>query len=149
MSRSVQPLILKDQCGFDEGMMGSVLSAQFAFGGFANAFLLEPLVKLLGGRASLVVKRCVLIMSLLFVFEAVTFTEQLAVIPVELRAVVFVAFALLRSMFQFSLSTSITAETTGVVPAEMQGTLMGIEHATFCSCWHCRSADWYPVVQDW
>ena len=39
MARSTQPVILK-QLGADEAMLGSIMSAQFIFGGAANAVLL-------------------------------------------------------------------------------------------------------------
>ena len=41
MARSAQPLIFKNKFSFDEAMMGTVMAGQFAFGGFANAFLLS------------------------------------------------------------------------------------------------------------
>jgi MFS family permease len=46
MSRSAQPLILKN-LGCDVAMLGLVKSLQMGFGGFANAFLLQPLKQLL------------------------------------------------------------------------------------------------------
>lgn len=48
--QSAQALILKNKYGFDEASLGFAMSAQFAFGGFANGFLLAPVAKLLGGK---------------------------------------------------------------------------------------------------
>lgn len=50
MARSAQPLILKNELSFGEAAMGRVMSAQFAFGGFANGFLLSLITRLLGGK---------------------------------------------------------------------------------------------------
>ena len=47
------------------------------------------------------------------------------------RQAPFLGITLLLSIFQFSLGTSITAETTTLVPAEMKGTLLGMEHSLF------------------
>jgi hypothetical protein len=79
MGRATQPLILK-RLGADEGVLGTVLSLQFAVGGIANAFLLAPLTSLLGGGASgggnstggvrAVVSRCLAAMGFLFAVRA-------------------------------------------------------------------------------
>ena len=62
MARSSQPLILKS-LGADESLMGTVMAVQFGFGGFACAFLLSPVTKLLVGHVSKLSK-CVLVMGL-------------------------------------------------------------------------------------
>ena len=51
MASSAQNLVLKDQLGFAEAELGFFLSAQFAFGAFANAVLLGPVTRLMGGAS--------------------------------------------------------------------------------------------------
>jgi len=56
-------------------MMGTIMAAQFGFGGFANAFLLGPLTALLGGHVSKVVGNCVGIMGMLYVGNALLYSK--------------------------------------------------------------------------
>lgn len=63
MVASVLSLILKDDFGLSETSLGMFLSCQFAFGAFANALLLAPVTRLLGGHARPVVANCVAIMA--------------------------------------------------------------------------------------
>jgi OCT family organic cation transporter-like MFS transporter 18 len=132
MSRSAQPLILKDNLGFDEAMMGTIMSAQFGFGGFANAFLLGPLTEMLGGVVSVVVRNCIVIMGAVYLLQGSLFSEHLDLLPPgHIKPYTFIGLALFLSIFQYSLATSITADTTKIVPRYMMGTLMGIEHSMF------------------
>lgn len=133
MARSAQPLIFKDKFSFDEAMMGTVMAGQFAFGGFANAFLLSPLTKVLGGHVSVVVRNCVAIMGFLYVANAMLYSNALGVISVEDpdARYPYIGVALTLALFQFSLASCITADTTTIVPKHMTGTLMGVEHALF------------------
>merc|ERR1719379_2568665 len=77
---SVQAVILKDDLGFDEAMMGSMMSGQFAFGGLANAFLLKPLADLLGGKMQFVVRNCIMIMGVAYLVQVVLFAPQFALL---------------------------------------------------------------------
>lgn len=133
MARSAQPLILKNDLGFDEGMLGKVMSGNFAFGGIANGFLLAPLTAALGGNTRVVVRNCVAVMGLTYALEATLFAPGLGLMQsgTTLSGGTYVVIALFLSMFQFSLSTSITAGTQSLVPRDMLGTLMGIEHSIF------------------
>ena len=132
MARSSQPLILKDKLGFDEALMGTVMSAQFAFGGFANCFLLGPITKALGGKVSPVVRNCLIIMGCTYLAQSLLFAPSLSILPPgPAMGYVFIGFALFNSIFQFSLATSITSDTTCIVPSPLTGTLMGIEHSMF------------------
>merc|ERR1740121_2209705 len=110
-----------------------MMSGQFAFGGLANAFLLAPLTRLLGGQLEKVVRNCVMAMGLAYVVEAAAFAPQTALMTPgsSLAGVVYISIALFLSLFQYSLATSITAATQASVPKTMQGTLMGIEHSLF------------------
>ena len=135
MARSSQPLILKS-LGADESLMGTVMAIQFAFGGFACAFLLSPVTKLLGGHVSKVVRNCVLCMGFIYVIQTALYSEtmdQFGLVAKDGlgRQRPFIAIAMVLALFQFSLGTSITENTSEIVPKEYQGTLMGMEHAIF------------------
>ena len=117
------------------------MSTQFAFGGFANGVLLGPITAFLGGRLSAVVRNCVLIMAVAYAVQAAIYSEPSmaalaafapgGVLTAAQRNAPFVCTTMLLSFFQFSLGTTITAETTAVVPSDMKGTLLGIEHSLF------------------
>jgi len=111
--------------------MGTVMAAQFAFGGFANAFLLAPLTKLLGGHVGVVVRNCVVIMGTTYFVQAFVFSSYVTLPGGAAKGYIYIGLALFLSIFQFSLSTSITAATTTIVPKHLVGTLMGIEHSMF------------------
>eukprot|EP00937_MAST-01D_sp_MAST-1D-sp2_P007768 g7768.t1 len=133
MSRSAQPLILKNELKFTEADMGKFLSANFAFGGFANGFLLGPLTRLLGGDVRTVVTRCLLLMGGFYALQAGAYSaaSPLMALAGAGKQYPFIGMSMGLSMFQFSLGTGITAETTQTVPESMKGTLMGMEHALF------------------
>lgn len=133
MVRSAQPLILKNELGCNEAMLGMFMSAQFGFGGFANTFLLAPVTKLLGGDVTVVVQKCVLCMGGGYAMIAVIYsTAGDAVLPSGvIRQYPFICITMLLAIFQYCLGTCITANTTSIVPKHFQGTLMGIEHALF------------------
>jgi hypothetical protein len=141
MASSAQPLILKNQLGFTEQDLGLFMSAQFAFGGFSNGVLLGPITAFLGGKLSSVVRNCVAVMALAYAVQAAVYSEPslsaLAMLApggelsASQRNAPFVCTTMLLSLFQFSLGTTITAETTAVVPSHMKGTLLGIEHSQF------------------
>jgi len=131
MASASRGLILKNDLGFDEAMMGTILSANFAFGGFANAFLLSPLTKMLGGHVNVVVRNCIAIMGAVYLIQAGVFAPGFQFLPMATMGWVYIAMGLFLSIFQFSLATSITADTTAIVPMTHTGTLMGIEHSMF------------------
>merc|ERR1712086_495321 len=49
----------------------------------------------------------------------------------SVRTYTFIAIAMVLSIFQYSLGTCITAESTQIVPEDMKGTLIGMEHSIF------------------
>ena len=137
MARSAQPVILK-RLGIKEDGMGTVMSFQFAFGGFANAFLLAPITELMGGHVSKVVRNCILVMGLGYVVQAIVYSEAGSALlfggattPGGTMMYPFIGMIMVLSIFQYSLGTAITAVTSTLVPKSMQGTLMGIEHSFF------------------
>ena len=106
--------------------MGTVMSLQFGFGGFANAFLLAPLAQLMGGNVGAVVRNCVLIMCFIYSVQGFLYYTE-----VNVTLYPYVAMMMMLSIFQYSLGTAITAKTSTIVPKKMQGTLMGLEHSLF------------------
>jgi len=131
MASSTQNLILKNQLGFAEADLGFFMSAQFAFGAVANAVLLGPVTKLMGGALQKVVRNCVLAMAALYALQSLFNSKQLWELPAMVQKCSFTSLALGLAIFQYSLSTSITAENTQRVPENMKGTLIGMEHCIF------------------
>jgi hypothetical protein len=116
------------------------MSAKFVFGGVANGFLLGPITKALGGELTSVVRNCILMMALTYAAEAVFYHEAISSAIFsgfdgdaahKYKQYPFIGITLLLSVFQFTLGTSITATTTTLVPADMKGTLIGMEHSLF------------------
>jgi len=134
MASSTQSLILKNDLGFTEADLGFFMSCQFAFGGFANAFLLAPVTRMLGGQVKAVVRNSLVVMAAAYFVQAGLRSTTLGLFDAweaAARTYVFVGVAMLLSVFQYSLSTSITTESTRVVPEDMSGTLLGMEHGIF------------------
>jgi len=134
IASSTQSVVLKNELGFAEAELGFFMSCQFAFGGLANGFLLAPLTELLGGSTRAVVGKSVALMAAGYFFQAGLRSPSLGLLdpfPVVTQTYAFVGVAMLLSVFQYGLSTSITAESTQVVPKDMKGTLIGIEHSIF------------------
>eukprot|EP00933_Yihiella_yeosuensis_P044943 TRINITY_DN4023_c2_g1_i2.p1 TRINITY_DN4023_c2_g1~~TRINITY_DN4023_c2_g1_i2.p1 ORF type:complete len:436 (-),score=57.78 TRINITY_DN4023_c2_g1_i2:177-1484(-) len=134
MASSSQSLILKNELGFSEANLGFFMSSQFAFGGFANGFLLAPVTKLLGGEVRTVVRNCVMIMAAGYALQAAISSSYLGLFPAgttTTKQYSFIGIAMTLAIFQYSLATSITAETTRIVPEDMRGTLIGMEHCIF------------------
>ena len=134
MASATQSLVLKNELKFAEADLGFFMSAQFAFGAFSNAVLLGPVTELLGGAPRFVVRNCIVGMAVGYCFQAFL-NSDVAGISYLMQPIVrqcsFVAMALLLSIFQYSLATSITAENTQLVPEDMKGTLIGMEHCIF------------------
>lgn len=132
MASATQNLILKNQLGFAEADLGFFMSAQFAFGAVANAVLLAPITKLMGGVLQNVVRHCVLAMAALYALQSLLNSELLPIgLPPTAQKGSFISLALGLAIFQYSLSTSITAENTQRVHEDMKGTLIGMEHCIF------------------
>lgn len=134
MASSTQSVILKNELSFSEAELGFFVSCQFAFGGFANGFLLAPVTRLMGGRAHLVVRNCVAVMALGYICQAGLRSQTLGLLSMlegVVQTYTFIGVAMFLSIFQYSLGTSITAESTQLVPEDMKGTLIGMEHGIF------------------
>ena len=134
MASATQNLVLKNELGFAEADLGFFMSAQFAFGAVANAVLLGPVTRLLGGAPRVVVRNCIVAMAIGYFLQAVLnsrLTDVWHLVSPEIHRCGFVGIALVLSIFQYSLATSITAENTQLVPENMKGTLIGMEHCIF------------------
>jgi hypothetical protein len=134
----------KDKLGINEAGLGTFMSASFAFGGFANAVLLGPFTKLLGGKLDRVIVNCLLSMSIAYALQGALYhpsAASLNILPdpnsdspmAKFYAYPFIGLTFLLSVFQFSLGTVITAATTSVVPDNSKGTLLGMEHSLFAA----------------
>ena len=102
-----------------------IMSAQFGFGGFSNAFLLGPVTAFLGGDAKYVVKNCFTLMGIGYLIQFILYSPFFGSIMIG-KIIPFILIALILSLFQYSLATSITSKTSTIVPKKLQGTLMGI-----------------------
>ncbi|CAE7037187.1 tetA [Symbiodinium sp. CCMP2592] len=132
IASSTLNLVLKNELGFAEADLGLFLSAQFACGAVANAVLLGPASRLLGGPPSAVVRNCIAALAVGYGLQAAALNAGgLAQLTPSLRRSAFTGIALSLALFQYSLSTSITAESTELVPKAMKGTLLGMEHCLF------------------
>ena len=158
MASTAQPLILKNQLGVSEKGLGMFMSFSFCVGGLVNGFGLDKLTKVLGspsflsskknintgGNPRLVVKHTVFGMfvfysCLAFIYSSIGISTMEAFILLTntqkyfdiIKQIPFISLTLLLSILQFTLSTSITAETTSLVPKEIRGTMVSLEHSLF------------------
>lgn len=138
MQGSLQPFVLKDRFGLTEALVGLFMSARF-FGTAVMGMGLGRLTTALRGPQAVIVC-CLLAMSLGFgsiaaillrtdVFTAASIQDMLVL---DTRALyVLVSFGL--ALFQFPLATTITACTTSLVPPDVKGTLVGMEHSLYAA----------------
>ena len=148
MASSTQNLVLKNQLGFAEADLGLFMSAQFAFGAVANAVLLGPVTRIMGGAPRSVVRNCVLAMAGGYALQSLLNSMPLA-LPLLAQKSCFTSIALILATFQYSLSTSITAENTQLVPEDMKGTLIGMEHCIFSAARVVTPAVGISVLNDY
>uniref|UniRef100_A0A7S0PZA2 Major facilitator superfamily (MFS) profile domain-containing protein n=1 Tax=Coccolithus braarudii TaxID=221442 RepID=A0A7S0PZA2_9EUKA len=129
-NNAARPLLLKDTFGLEAAQLGAFMSTMF----FGNALLglqLGRLTALLGGGTA-TVRICLGVLALGYVgiaggasvIGSASFSGTLVLFP-------FLATTLVISLAQFPLATTITAESTALVPAPLKGTLVGCEHALF------------------
>lgn len=133
MYQAAFPLILKDIYGLNEQSMGLAMSAMSGFNGVVNGLFLGPIVTFLGGKLTNVISVCIASMALLsFVLSAVALPTIAAMSPFG-GIVEFLGFTFLLSIFQYTLSTTITSESTTRVKPTEKGTLLGLEHTLFAA----------------
>ncbi|KAK3253612.1 hypothetical protein CYMTET_22085 [Cymbomonas tetramitiformis] len=125
MQSTAFPLIAKNYFSFQEEQMGLAQSAMTLATTVCSIFLPGPLTSALG--SSIAVVRLCLWGSIL----GLALQTLLLAYAVENLITLFFISKLFVSVFQFLLSTSLTGESVGRVPAECKGTLMGTEHALF------------------
>ena len=129
---AARPLLLKNDFEFDAARLGVFMSASF-FGSALVGLQLGAITEALGGNGRTVV-RCLgsmatgyLLMGTLFAPWAGAMGRRTPDSGVWLYA----ALSLCLALFQFPLATTVTALTTGSVPATLKGTQVGLEHAIF------------------
>merc|ERR1711982_207251 len=85
-----------------------------------------------------VVRNCVGIMAIGYFMQAALRSEVVGLVSVlETKSLTFafIGIAMVLAIFQYSLGTCITAESTQLVPEDMKGTLIGIEHSIFSAAY--------------
>ena len=133
---SQKPVILK-RLGANEALMGTVMSLQFGFGGFSNAFLLAPVTRIMGGKPSLVVRNCLIVLAMGHLLRGLLYSNSHNILSSWFpegeiaRMYPFIGISLFLAIFQFSLASSISASSSEIVDKTMQGTLVGIQHCLF------------------
>jgi len=132
MNATVFPLILKDVYAFDEQHLGFAMSFLSGLNSVINALFIGPYVAFLGGQLVTVIK-----VSLLGLLTAslcqgfASFVDVQRMIGENAALASYIGTSLVLSCFQYLLSTTITAETTGRVAPDAKGTLLGLEHSLF------------------
>jgi hypothetical protein len=141
MAASAFPLILKDNYAFDEAEMGYTMSAMSALNAVVNGLLLAPIVAFLGGNLKHVVSVSLICMAVGFAMQAMAGSMPVSASESALDSkyagysgiFVFIGSALVLSIFQYLLSTSLTGESTGRVGEDEKGSLLGLEHSLFAA----------------
>ena len=135
MAAAVLPLIVKNNYGLDEKSLGFCMSLMSFCNAIVSGVLLAPIVGLAGGDLRTVISVCI---SSSCVFSAL---QAGAALPGVLVLSPFpgsglyeyIALALLLSIFQYVLATTITGESTARVGPLAKGTLIGLEHSMFAA----------------
>ena len=97
---------------------------------------------MMGGDVTRVVRNCVMIMACGYLLQSAVYSEQGSIALFgsstdstdsneQVLMYPFIGMIMILSIFQYSLGTAITAATSSLVPRNMQGTLMGLEHSLF------------------
>lgn len=132
MNSTVFPLILKDVYSFDEQQLGFAMSFLSGLNSVINALFIGPFVAYLGGQLITVIRVSLVGLFLASLFQGLaSFTEVQRAVGSREALVSYIGTSLVLSCFQYLLSTTITAESTGRVAADAKGTLLGLEHSLF------------------
>mmetsp|Transcript_22958 Transcript_22958/g.25126 ORF Transcript_22958/g.25126 Transcript_22958/m.25126 type:complete len:420 (+) Transcript_22958:25-1284(+) len=133
MSASIFPVVLKDVFGLHEKGVGISMSVMSACNAVVSGFLLEPIVRMLGGVLSQAIYACIVWMTVLSSFQGVLVLPNVTDhSPAHgLYQYLLTAFAL--SIVQYVLATATTGESTSRVSDEEKGTLLGMEHSLFAA----------------
>jgi hypothetical protein len=132
MNATVFPLILKDTYSFDEQQLGFAMSFLSGLNSVINAVFIGPFVVFLGGQLTTVIKVALLGLFSASVLQGLaSFADVQSAIGGHAALVSYIGTSLVLSCFQYLLSTTITAESTGRVAADAKGTLLGLEHSLF------------------
>eukprot|EP00928_Gymnodinium_smaydae_P047423 TRINITY_DN31650_c0_g1_i1.p1 TRINITY_DN31650_c0_g1~~TRINITY_DN31650_c0_g1_i1.p1 ORF type:complete len:469 (+),score=60.33 TRINITY_DN31650_c0_g1_i1:58-1464(+) len=132
VTKSADTVVMKNELHLTEADLGFIMSMQFAFMAVNSAVLLSPTTKVLGGRARLVVTKCLPIVSATYVMQAWLRSDHHGLLD-DLSGLsqtyIFISATMMGTIFRFAMSCSITAENTRIVPKSIKGTLLGLEHS--------------------
>jgi predicted MFS family arabinose efflux permease len=126
MQSTALPLVLTQDLKFDPAQLGLVMSSSMFAVGALGAVGMAPLTRRLGAagtsRAGLVLRMgLVLVMSAIVSKGGTGDSMQKQIMTVSV----------LHGLASHALATGLTTQTTGVVSAEEQGALLGLEHGLF------------------
>jgi len=134
MTDSAQAVVLKNELELSQSEMGVLISCQFAAFAVISGVLLGPLTQLLGGRTQVVVLKCLPVIAVSYFVQAMLRSTSLGLLdglsPLA-QTYVFISVSMFGGMFGFALGTGITTECTQMVPKDMKGTFLGMEHSMF------------------
>lgn len=137
MSSSAFPLILKNNYNLNEKYLGLSMSLMSGFNAIVNGLLLGPIVKYAGGELRIVINLCIMGMFLFFSLQSVLSLPMISeIFPILLGIggiLCYLITSIFLNIFQYVLSTSITADSTARVHPNAKGTLLGLEHALFAA----------------
>jgi OCT family organic cation transporter-like MFS transporter 18 len=137
MSSSAFPLILKNNYNLNEKHLGLSMSLMSGFNAVVNGLLLGPLVKYAGGELSIVIGVCIVGMFIFFSLQSVFALPMIGeIFPILLGiggVLSYLITSVFLNVFQYVLSTSITADSTARVHPNAKGTLLGLEHSLFAA----------------
>ena len=126
MMATALPLILKNTFEFREDELGFAQSAMTFLTALCNAFFLGPLAAALGSLVA-VIRLCLFGTVLGLAAQAALASSG------SLSAEALISCRLLLNLFQFILAGNLTGESTGRVPPELKGSLLGLEHSLFAA----------------
>lgn len=129
---AARPLLLKNEFQFDAARLGIFMSASF-FGSACVGLRLGAITSYLGGNRQTIIK-CLSMMACGYAAMAAAFEPLVAGVgrlTPHNGVWLYASLSLALALFQFPLATTITALTTGAVPANLKGMQVGIEHTTF------------------
>jgi membrane protein implicated in regulation of membrane protease activity len=98
-----------------------------------NAFLLGPIVAFLGGKLTSVIEASITNMALVSFVLAVAALPSVVAMSWTGGIGEFLGLSFVLSIFQYTLFTTITSESTTRVKPTEKGTLLGLEHTLFAA----------------
>lgn len=132
ISSTTFPLILKDNFSMSEQNLGIVMSFMSGMSALVNGLLLGPIVDYTGGNLGSVNSTCLICMAIFTALQAIlALPSSLALDTISNGLYSYLGIALVVSIFQYVLGTTLTSESTSRVADSSKGTLLGLEHSLF------------------